>query len=127
MSHAPDSPDVGPTTDYYDKDNDCNCIEHFCCGYEAGIAHEQHKLDNPEIRLSFYELERIGTTHSDTRFEGNYAVVVYHSPNAKLFTGGRTWMLGLEILTTFCGTRITRLNFQPDESLGAFEYGLVEE
>jgi hypothetical protein len=107
--------------------NDCNCIEHFCCGYEAGIALEQHKLDNPEIRLTFHELNAIGAGARDVKFEGNHAVVVYHLPQVALFSGTRTWMLGLEILTTFCGVNITRVKFQPTEDIETYEYGLVEE
>lgn len=106
---------------------DCNCIEHFCCGYEAGIANEQHKLDDPEIRLTFHELERIAAEARDVKFEGNYAVVIYHLSAQKLFGGMRTWMLGLEILSTFCRTNITRIKFVVDEDVTTYEYGLVED
>lgn len=110
-----------------DETNDCNCIEHFCCGYEAGIALEQHKLDNPEIRLTYHELNAISAQARDVKFEGNYAVVVYHLPEVQLFNGTRTWQLGLEILTNLCGVHITRIKFQPDNEIATYEFGLVEE
>jgi hypothetical protein len=105
--------------------NDCNCIEHFCCGYEAGKRDANRK---PVTRLTHSEVWDISAFAEDRRYEGNYAVTVYHREgNTKVFTGAKSWMLALEILTERCGLNITRLSFAPDESVKTYEYELIED
>ena len=107
------------------KRTDCNCIEHFCCGYEAG---RRDALNAPAVaRLSHSEVFDIATLRIDRRYEGNYAVTVYHRDGTALFSGTKTWMLALEILTERCGVNITRLTFSPDNNVKTYEYGLVED
>jgi hypothetical protein len=105
--------------------NDCNCIEHFCCGYEAGKRDATRK---PVMRMSHAAIWDISAYNLDRRYEGNYAVVVYHNEgNSKIFTGGKSWMLALEILTEKCGVNITRLTFAPDPDVKTYEYELIED
>lgn len=103
--------------------SDCNCIEHFCAGIEA----EKSLRGRPVNRLTHKEVTEIAAHKKDTRFEGSYAVVIYHKPSLRVFNSQRTWMLALEILTELCGVNVTRLNFVPDDSVNTYEYGLVED
>ena len=106
------------------KQTDCNCIEHFCCGYEAG---KRVAMNRPNIvRMSHSEVFDIAAFNVDRRYEGNYAVTVYHRDGTALFSGTKTWMLALEILTERCGVNITRLTFVADD-VKTYEYGLVED
>jgi hypothetical protein len=104
--------------------NDCNCIEHFCCGYEAGKRDATRK---PVMRMSHSAIWDISAFNLDRRYEGNYAVTIYHREGNGVFSGSKTWMLALEILTERCGTNITRLTFAPDENVKTYEYELTED
>ncbi len=104
--------------------NECNCIEHFCCGYEAGKRDAQRQA---VARLSHSEIWDISAHNLDRKYQGNYAVTVYHREGNEIFTGSKTWMLALEILTERCGTNITTLSFQADPNVKTYEYGLVED
>lgn len=102
---------------------DCNCIEHYCDGLEAGKS----LRGQPVTRLSHSEVVDIAAHRTGTKFEGSYAVIVYHKPSVRVFNSQRTWMLALEILTETCGVNVTRLTFRPDEAVLTYEYGLVED
>lgn len=102
---------------------DCNCIEHFCAGMEA----EKSLKGRPVNRLTHQEVRDIAAFKTGTRFEGSYAVVVYHQPSVRVFNSQRTWMLALEILTELCGVNVTRLTFEADTYVKTYEYGLVED
>lgn len=106
------------------QNNHCNCIQHFCSGYEAG---KRDARRTAVARLSHTEIMDISAHNIDRQYVGNYAVTVYHRPSAELFAGSKTWMLALEILTDKCRTNITKLTFEPDEAVKTYEYGLVED
>lgn len=103
----------------------CNCIEHYCCGYEAG---RRDVLDRaPVTRLTHREVTEIAARDKDVRFEGNYALSIYHRAGVSPFDKTRQWMLGIEILTERCGVRVTRLKFVADPDVQTYDYGLVED
>lgn len=104
-------------------ENNCNCVEHWCDGYEAG----KNLRGKPVTRLTHKEVETIASKNQDVRFEGNYGVVIYHKPELRVFNSQRTWMLAINILNERCGTNITRLTFRPDQDVETYEYGLVED
>ena len=103
--------------------SDCNCIDHFCAGMEA----EKSLKGRPVNRLSHNEVIDIAASRTGTKFEGSYAVSIYHRPSVRVFNSQRTWMLALEILTELCGVNVTRLTFEADDGVKTYEYGLVED
>lgn len=106
---------------------DCNnCLKHFEDGFDAGVAREQSKYTHPEILMTYRELERAAVVPG-SRFEGNYALTVFHKPDLNPTMGYKSWQLGLKILTERMGARVTKIVFIPNVEVETYSFGLVED
>ncbi len=79
--------------------DNCNCIEHFSCGFEAGKKYEE-----PEIQLTERQLADRVDGIENFRFEGHYALTIY-SPQ-KHWGEFSTFAWIVNVLTVECGAKI---------------------
>ena len=63
----------------------------------------------------------------DGRFEGRYALTVFHHPDLNPVDGYKSWQLSLKLLTERMGTRVTKIIFSPNVEVETYSFGLVEE
>lgn len=105
----------------------CNCVEHYCCGYEAGVeAERQRNKKMPEILLEADSLLARERGESDYRFEGYYDVIVYVPSDERPFVEPEKWRKLIEILIDYCGTNVSTLMFQVKTVGSGYVIGLKE-
>lgn len=92
------------------KPHNCNCLAHYEQGFANGVERERNKYEQPEILMTYRELERLAIL-GDGRLEGRYALTVFHRPDLNPTEGYKSWQLGLKILSERLGTRVTKIIF----------------
>jgi hypothetical protein len=108
------------------KPDNCNCIGHYDDGFAAGVEREQNKYRHPEILMTYREIERLALVDNG-QLQGRYALTVFHNPEINPTLGYKSWQIGLKILTEKCGTRVTKIIFEPNVEVESYAFGLVEE
>ena len=95
--------------------DNCNCIEHFSCGFEAG-----KKYQEPEIRLTERQLADRSEGLESFRFEGHYDLIIYCPPFTPTVKEPSRWgrysthMWILDVLEFRCGATIESVNIHFD-------------
>lgn len=107
--------------------HDCNrCLKHYQDGFDAGVEREQRKYFQPEILLTYRQLEQMSLVQ-DARLEGRFALTVFHHPDLNPTDGYKSWQLSLKLLTDKLGTRVTKIIFSPTVEVETYSFGLVED
>jgi hypothetical protein len=104
----------------------CNCVEHYQRGFDDAIQREINKFERPEILLTYPQLEDAALRRK-TKYQGRYALVVFHHPDLEPTVGVKSWQLGMFLLTDKLGTRVTKILFVPTLEARTYSYGLVED
>lgn len=101
----------------------CNCVEHFCCGYEAGLK-AANGGNQPEIILEAEEIHEIRKL-KHRRYEGHYHITVYY-PKRKPISIQDDWYFLLKTLVDFAGLEIDTVKFQVRDEPLDYAIGLRE-
>lgn len=94
--------------------DNCNCVEHFSTGYEAGLKANQAK-EPVTFDIDRDAIASIYADELDCRFEGNYQVNVCYPKDFQVMQQTSDWVFMLSTLTEKCGTNITAIHFCPSE------------
>lgn len=95
-------------------EDNCNCVEHFCCGYEAGLKAAENKQP-VTFDIDRNAIASIYNDELDCVFEGDYEVNILYPKDLNVMHETQDWVFMLSTMTEKCKTNITAVHFIPSE------------